>query len=59
MKFQVSSSEFCVLTDMISDATNDLMVDKSWDPFALCSDYVIKIPAPKKFPSDDPLKFSF
>ena len=41
---------------MISDVSNDLMIDETWDPFALCSDYVKKIPAPKSLLSDVPFE---
>ena len=47
-------SEFCLVSDVITDVINDLMDCKQWDPFSISSDYVKQIPAPSKLPSEVP-----
>ena len=47
-------SEFCLISDIITDVINDLMADPSWDPKAIRSDYIHKIPPPSRLPSDIP-----
>ena len=47
-------SEFCLLSDMITDAINDLLADSSWNPFDVHSDYVKHIPPPNPLPDDIP-----
>lgn len=39
---------------MVSDAANDLLDDKSWDPSEACSDHARKIPAAKKLSEEIP-----
>ena len=46
--------EFCLLSDTITDSINDLMACKYWKPAELASDYVHKIPAQIKLPSNIP-----
>ena len=41
---------------MTSDLVNDLMRDKSWNPYLVCSDYVQNIPAPRKLPMHVPFE---
>ena len=48
------SSEFCILSDIIADTINDVMVDKSWDPMKIHSKFVSKIPRPQKLASSIP-----
>ena len=50
------SSEFCILSDIITDTTNDLMADKSWDPTKVHSKFVNEIPRPRKLPSNIPFE---
>ena len=40
-------SDFSVVSDVITDAINDLMACKKWDPSIVCSEYVEKIPEKK------------
>jgi hypothetical protein len=47
-------SEFCLLSDMITDAVNDLMNCKIWNPFELRSDYVEMIPPANSLPDEIP-----
>ena len=49
-------SEFCLLSDMITDAVNDLMNCKIWNPKTIHSDYVNKIPPAKSLPIDIPFE---
>ena len=51
-------SEFCVLSEMITDVTNDLLACKEWDPMSVRSNYAEKIPKPVKLPSDVPFEQS-
>ena len=43
-------SEFCLVSDIIADATNDLFACKHWDPNSVHSKYVSKIPKPQSLP---------
>ena len=47
-------SDFCVVSDVITDAINDLMGNPAWDPSQIHSSYVDKIPAAKLAPHDIP-----
>ena len=47
-------SDFCVVSDIITDAINDLMSNKDWDPNIVHSTYVSKIPTAKPSPIDIP-----
>ena len=47
-------SEFCLVSDIITDVINDLMACEKWDPLTIKSEYVYKIPNPSKLPSDVP-----
>ena len=47
-------SEFCLLSDILTDTINDLMNCKEWDPSSMKSDYVQKVPLPKELPSHIP-----
>ena len=47
-------SEFCLLSDMITDTINDLMICKKWKPDLLHSDYIKIIPQAKPLPVDVP-----
>jgi hypothetical protein len=47
-------SEFCLLSDMITDTVNDLMACKKWDPNLLHSDYIKIIPAAIPLPNNIP-----
>ena len=49
-------SEFCLLSDLLTDAINDLMACECWDPNELHSDYLEKIPSPTSLPSDIPFE---
>ena len=48
------SSDFCILSDIIADLTNDLMMDPTWKPEKIHSEYIFKIPLPKKLAEDIP-----
>ena len=43
-------SEFSLVSDVMTDAINDLMIDKSWNPKVVKSPYIEKIPAAKALP---------
>ena len=47
-------SEFCLLSDMITDAVNDLMKCKLWDSQRIRSDFVHMIPPAKSLPDEIP-----
>ena len=47
-------SDFCVVSDMITDAINDLLCNDDWDPSMVHSNYVSKIPAAIPSPIDIP-----
>ena len=47
-------SEFCLVSDIITDVINDLMANHEWNPQEVRSEYVHKIPPPSKLPSDVP-----
>ena len=47
-------SEFCLLSDIITDTINDLMKCEDWNPEVLSSDYVKKIPPEKKLDRNIP-----
>ena len=47
-------SEFCLVSDIITDIINDLMACEDWSPEKVRSEYVHKIPPPSKLPSDVP-----
>ena len=47
-------SEFCVLSDVITDTTNDLLACKEWVPGEVRSGYTTEIPAPRRLPTDIP-----
>ena len=47
-------SEFCLISDIIADVTNDLFADMSWDPEVVSSTYLNQVPAPRGLPSDIP-----
>ena len=45
-------SEFCLLSDVIADVTNDLFACDHWDPCTMRSSYVAKIPGSIPLPDD-------
>jgi hypothetical protein len=47
-------SDFCVVSDIITDTINDLMSNPAWDPQEVASNYVTKIPRAKPLPPDIP-----
>ena len=47
-------AEFCLVADLITDAINDLMNCKGWDPNDIHSDYVKMIPKEISLPDDIP-----
>jgi hypothetical protein len=47
-------SNFCVVSDIITDVINDLMSNPAWDPTLVHSDYVHKIPAARMSPHNAP-----
>ena len=48
------SSKLCLLSDMTTDAINNLMLCKSWNPKFLQSNYVNMIPPDKSLPENIP-----
>ena len=52
----ICPSEFCLLSDMMTDAINDLLASKDWNPREVHSNYVVQIPPPKKLPDDIPFE---
>jgi hypothetical protein len=49
-------SDFCVVSDIITDAINDLMCNKEWDPNVVHLEYVSMIPAAQPSPIDIPFE---
>jgi hypothetical protein len=49
-------SDFCLVSDIITDTINDLLASKNWDPKLIRSDYTKKIPA--AIPSDPSIPFA-
>ena len=47
-------SDFCLVSDIITDTINDLLACKTWDPSTVHSDYVNNIPDPKPLPDHIP-----
>ena len=47
-------SDFCLVSDVITDTINDLLACPSWDPTKIKSDYVKNIPEPRPLPIDIP-----
>ena len=47
-------SDFCLISDIITDTINDLLACPTWDPRSVKSDYVINIPKPRPLPIDIP-----
>jgi hypothetical protein len=47
-------SDFFLISDVITDTTNDLMANDNWNPEEVFSQYVHKIPSPKKLPDNIP-----
>ena len=47
-------SDFCLISDIITDTINDLLACTSWDPEVVWSEYVKNIPMPRPLPSDIP-----
>jgi hypothetical protein len=47
-------SDFCLISDMITDTINDLLACEEWDPREVKSDYVNKVPPPRPLPDDIP-----
>ena len=45
-------SEFCLVSDIITDTINDLLAYDDWDPVEVHSKYVDKIPPAKKLSND-------
>ena len=39
-------SVFCLISDVITDTINDLLISDDWDPAVVHSDYVTKVPQP-------------
>ena len=52
----ICPSEFCLLSDMMTDAINDLLASKDWNPREVHSNYVVQIPPPQKLPDDIPFE---
>ena len=46
--------DFCLFSDVITDAINDLLSDESWDHKSVCSDFVQKIPTEISLSKDVP-----
>ena len=49
-------SDFCVVSDVITDTINDLMKNPAWDPATVHSEYVTKIP--RAIASDPSIPFA-
>ena len=47
-------SEFCLVSDVITDIINDLLACDHWDPYWVHSAYVKYVPPPKPLPVDVP-----
>ena len=47
-------SEFCLLSELMTDVINDLLACDSWNPSKLHSDYLQQVPKPSPLPSDIP-----
>ena len=47
-------SEFCLVSDIIADVTNDLFADPQWDPHKVSSSFLHKVPMPQPLPSHIP-----
>jgi hypothetical protein len=47
-------SDFCLISDVITDTINDLLACDDWDPREIKSDYVEKIPEPRPLPDNIP-----
>ena len=47
-------SEFCLLSDLLTDTINDLMSCEDWEPSELHSNYLLKIPKPTSLPEAVP-----
>ena len=47
-------SDFCLVSDIITDTINDLLACGDWDPTTVKSDYVKNIPKPKPLPDNVP-----
>ena len=47
-------SEFCLVSDVITDIINDLLACEHWDPYWMYSSYVKHIPGPKSLPPHIP-----
>jgi hypothetical protein len=47
-------SDFCLISDVITDTINDLLACKEWDLRKVKSDYVQKIPDPRPLPEEIP-----
>ena len=48
-------SDFCLVSDIITDTINDLLASKTWDPKVIRSEYTKNIPDPK--PEDPSIPF--
>ena len=47
-------SEFCMMSDVITDIINDLLACDHWDPYWVHSKYVKQVPSPKSLPEEVP-----
>ena len=47
-------SEFCLVSDVITDIINDLLACEHWDPYWMHSKFVKSIPGPRPLPADVP-----
>ena len=47
-------SDFCLVSDVITDTINDLLASKTWDPQVIKSDYIVNIPSPRAEPASEP-----
>ena len=47
-------SEFCLVSDVITDIINDLLACEYWDPYWMHSKFVKSIPGPRPLPADVP-----
>jgi hypothetical protein len=48
------ASDFCVLSEIITDTINDLINCEDWDPHEVCSEFTSRIPPPIPLPEDIP-----
>ena len=47
-------SDFCLVSDVITDTINDLLASTTWDPKTVCSKYKYNIPSQISLPASEP-----